>query len=146
MWCSGGAYRLPWLSVWRFGAYQVRHYVVYACTLTAPRQIMHMDCCGMLHSHLFRESGTVLALKKKASDFVNLYLFRKVFGVRAVSLRYCTYNTSVSLNFSFLRNESYYISTIFRAVPLYSARLGYDEPPGRAFAARESQRLNTTLK
>ena len=71
----------------------------------------------MLHSLLFRESGIVLVLKKKTSDFVNLYLFRKVFGVRAVSLRHCTDNTSVSLNFSFLRNESYYISTIFRAVP-----------------------------
>ena len=79
---------------------------------------MHMDCCGMLHSLLFRESGIVLVLKKKTSDFVNLYLFRKVFGVRAVSLRYCTDNTSVSLNFYFpRRNESYYISTIFHAVP-----------------------------
>ena len=71
----------------------------------------------MLHSLLFRESSIAQVLKKKTSNFVNLYLFRKVFGVRAVSLRYCTDNTSVSLNFSFLRIESYYISTIFRAVP-----------------------------
>ena len=132
MCCSGGAYRLPWLSVWRFG------------TLTAPRQIMHMDCCGMLHSLLFRESSIVLVLKKKTSDFVNLYLFRKVFGVRAVSLRYCTDNTSVSSNFSFFKETNLITFPLFSALSLlYSARLCYDEPPGRAFAARESQRRNT---
>ena len=67
----------------------------------APGQIMRMDCCGMLRSLLFRESGIVLVFKKKTSDCVNLWLFQKVFGVRAVSLRYCTDNTSVSLNLFF---------------------------------------------